>query len=133
MSMKSDLKEKLSQIRSRPIQVTVDGPVSKKYVEVSKATVDSTANKDVCVDPEVNGSVNSTAAENEGEDPMSCTVPDPDFHDFDKDRTEECFQSDQIWPSYDDDDGMLRFLDMYCPSPEIPAGMETNASFPFPY
>ena len=45
MSMKSDLKEKLSQIRSRPIQVTVDGPVSKKYVEVSKATVDSTANK----------------------------------------------------------------------------------------
>ncbi|EMS53187.1 DnaJ homolog subfamily B member 4 [Triticum urartu] len=113
--MKSDLKEKLSEIRSRPIQVTVDGPASKKYVEVSKATVDSTAKKDVCVDPVENGSANSngsadsTAAGNEEEDPMSYTVPDPDFHDFDKDRTEECFQSDQIWASYDDDDGMPRF------------------------
>ncbi|VAH70413.1 unnamed protein product [Triticum turgidum subsp. durum] len=88
---------------------------SKKYVEVSKATVDSTAKKDVCVDPEENGSANSngsadsTAAGNEDEDPMSYTVPDPDFHDFDKDRIEECFQSDQIWASYDDDDGMPRF------------------------
>ena len=62
--MKSDLKEKLSQIRSRPIQVTVDGPASKKYVEVSKATVDSTVNKDVCVDPEENGSANRNGSAN---------------------------------------------------------------------
>ncbi|KAK1396148.1 J domain-containing protein [Heracleum sosnowskyi] len=39
------------------------------------------------------------------------TVPDSDFHDFDKDRTEECFQPKQIWALYDEEDGMPR---LYC-------------------
>lgn len=42
---------------------------------------------------------------------MSITVPDSDFHDFDKDRTEECFKPKQIWALYDDEDGMPR---LYC-------------------
>ncbi|CAI0378027.1 unnamed protein product [Linum tenue] len=41
----------------------------------------------------------------------SITVPDPDFHDFDKDRLEECFAPKQIWALYDEDDGMPR---LYC-------------------
>ncbi|KAG8097471.1 hypothetical protein GUJ93_ZPchr0013g34627 [Zizania palustris] len=40
---------------------------------------------------------------------LSYIVPDPDFHDFDKDRTEESFQSGQIWATYDEDDGMPRY------------------------
>lgn len=113
--MKSDLREKLEEIRSKPLQVTVDGKTSNKrvvnkHVEGNEtlATDDSTANKDVCVDPEDNGSANSAEAENE-EDPFSYTVPDPDFHDFDKNRTEKSFQTDQIWASYDDEDGMPRY------------------------
>ncbi|CAN0927192.1 Chaperone protein DnaJ [Linum grandiflorum] len=43
--------------------------------------------------------------------PVSITVPDPDFHDFDKDRSEECFTPKQIWALYDEDDGMPR---LYC-------------------
>ncbi|KAF2292402.1 hypothetical protein GH714_021943 [Hevea brasiliensis] len=43
--------------------------------------------------------------------PISITVPDPDFHDFDKDRSEECFKPKQIWAIYDEDDGMPR---LYC-------------------
>ncbi|KAJ6723826.1 hypothetical protein OIU74_008231 [Salix koriyanagi] len=43
--------------------------------------------------------------------PISITVPDPDFHDFDKDRAEECFKPKQIWALYDEDDGMPR---LYC-------------------
>ncbi|CAN1196672.1 Chaperone protein DnaJ [Linum perenne] len=43
--------------------------------------------------------------------PLSITVPDPDFHDFDKDRSEECFTPKQIWALYDEDDGMPR---LYC-------------------
>ncbi|WOH02632.1 hypothetical protein DCAR_0522021 [Daucus carota subsp. sativus] len=39
------------------------------------------------------------------------TVPDSDFHDFDKDRAEECFQPKQIWALYDEEDGMPR---LYC-------------------
>ncbi|KAJ7960256.1 Chaperone protein DnaJ [Quillaja saponaria] len=35
--------------------------------------------------------------------PVSIMVPDPDFHDFDKDRSEECFKPKQIWALYDED------------------------------
>ncbi|KAJ9176791.1 hypothetical protein P3X46_012069 [Hevea brasiliensis] len=44
-------------------------------------------------------------------EPISITVPDSDFHDFDKDRSEECFKPKQIWALYDEDDGMPR---LYC-------------------
>ncbi|KAI3457720.1 hypothetical protein Pfo_014383 [Paulownia fortunei] len=42
---------------------------------------------------------------------MSITVPDSDFHDFDQDRSEECFKPKQIWALYDEEDGMPR---LYC-------------------
>lgn len=45
-------------------------------------------------------------------EPMSINVPDPDFHDFDKDRTERCFGDNQVWAAYDDDDGMPRYYAM---------------------
>lgn len=44
--------------------------------------------------------------------PMSIDVPDPDFHDFDKDRTERAFGNDQIWATYDSEDGMPRLYAM---------------------
>ncbi|CAB4294607.1 unnamed protein product [Prunus armeniaca] len=40
---------------------------------------------------------------------MSINVPDPDFHDFDKDRLEKCFEESQVWAAYDGDDGMPRY------------------------
>ncbi|KAJ6414704.1 hypothetical protein OIU84_003667 [Salix udensis] len=43
---------------------------------------------------------------------MSINVPDPDFHDFDRDRTERCFGENQVWAAYDDDDGMPRYYAM---------------------
>lgn len=48
--------------------------------------------------------------------PLSITVPDSDFHDFDKDRSEECFKPKQIWALYDEEDGMPR---LYCLIREI--------------
>ncbi|KAI3465536.1 hypothetical protein Pfo_022199 [Paulownia fortunei] len=42
---------------------------------------------------------------------MSIIVPDSDFHDFDQDRSEECFKPKQIWALYDEEDGMPR---LYC-------------------
>lgn len=45
-------------------------------------------------------------------DRFSIPVPDPDFHDFDKDRTEKAFGEDQIWAVYDNDDGMPRYYAM---------------------
>ncbi|KAF2294938.1 hypothetical protein P3X46_013980 [Hevea brasiliensis] len=43
---------------------------------------------------------------------MSIDVPDPDFHNFDKDRTEQCFGENQVWAAYDGDDGMPRYYAM---------------------
>ncbi|KDP22610.1 hypothetical protein JCGZ_26441 [Jatropha curcas] len=47
-----------------------------------------------------------------GDDRLSMTVPDPDFHDFDRDRTEKSFGDCQVWAAYDDDDGMPRYYAM---------------------
>ena len=38
-------------------------------------------------------------------------VPNPDFHDFDSDRTEVHVRKNQVWAVYDETDGMPRF---YC-------------------
>ncbi|KAF8036975.1 hypothetical protein BT93_B0026 [Corymbia citriodora subsp. variegata] len=35
-------------------------------------------------------------------------VANPDFHDFDNDRTEVSFANNQVWAAYDNDDGMPR-------------------------
>ncbi|KAI5021321.1 hypothetical protein ZWY2020_055166 [Hordeum vulgare] len=52
------------------------------------------------------GSHSNKDAEKEDDRPSTYIVPDPHFHDFDKDRNEESFQSGQIWASYGDKDGM---------------------------
>ncbi|XP_076948223.1 uncharacterized protein LOC143620399 [Bidens hawaiensis] len=52
--------------------------------------------------------VSQTADEQEQEEP-AMSVPDPDFHEFDLDRTENSFDDNQVWSAYDDDDGMPRF------------------------
>ncbi|KAE9620980.1 putative DnaJ domain-containing protein [Lupinus albus] len=39
-------------------------------------------------------------------------VPDSEFHDFNKDRTENCFAKNQVWAAYDDNDGMPRYYAM---------------------
>ncbi|CAL0319847.1 unnamed protein product [Lupinus luteus] len=49
------------------------------------------------------------SADSEVTENLTMSVPDPDFHDFDGDRTENAFGDNQIWASYDNDDGMPRF------------------------
>jgi hypothetical protein len=44
--------------------------------------------------------------------PVHIDVPDPDFHDFDKDRMERAFGHDQVWATYDSEDGMPRLYAM---------------------
>ncbi|KAJ4722265.1 DnaJ domain containing protein [Melia azedarach] len=43
------------------------------------------------------------------EEPEFYDYPDQDFHDFDKDRKEECFRANQTWAIYDTLDAMPRF------------------------
>ncbi|KAI4378238.1 hypothetical protein MLD38_015747 [Melastoma candidum] len=63
-----------------------------------------------------NSSVVSCHSKQGKHGPVSITVPDPDFHDFDKDRSEECFRPKQIWALYDEEDGMPR---LYCQVREV--------------
>jgi hypothetical protein len=110
---KSDLKNKLKELRNGTSQVAASGKVGKEQVMGNDgeneilAPDDPNTSKDAHNDPE--NSSDSTYAENENDDPLSYNVPDPDFHDFDKDRSEESFQSGQIWATYDDEDGMPRY------------------------
>lgn len=55
--------------------------------------------------------VSNSADNSSKEDPeaASMNVPDPDFHDFDQDRSESSFGDNEVWSAYDDDDGMPRF------------------------
>ncbi|XP_022887045.1 uncharacterized protein LOC111402947 [Olea europaea var. sylvestris] len=57
------------------------------------------------------GFVISATDNSDEEDPAaaSMNVPDPDFHDFDQDRNESSFGDNEVWASYDNDDGMPRF------------------------
>ncbi|XP_020589495.1 uncharacterized protein LOC110030878 [Phalaenopsis equestris] len=62
------------------------------------------------------GPVKELSQKNFSDDPrkqvnhhLTIDVPDPDFHDFDSDRTENAFEADQVWATYDDDDGMPRY------------------------
>lgn len=113
---KSDLKNKLIEIKSKTSQVAASGKVSKKHLVKENGGDNETlplddpkTNKDAHVDPEETGSRTSTGAENEDDDSLVYNVPDPDFHDFDKNRSEESFQTEQIWATYDDEDGMPRY------------------------
>ncbi|CAI9775066.1 unnamed protein product [Fraxinus pennsylvanica] len=38
---------------------------------------------------------------------LSLHVPDPDFHDFDKDRSESSFGDNEVWAAYDDDNNWV--------------------------
>ncbi|CAK9144320.1 unnamed protein product [Ilex paraguariensis] len=57
-------------------------------------------------------STSSGNPEKETIEPFSINVPDSDFHDFDRGRTERCFGENQVWAAYDDDDGMPRYYAM---------------------
>ncbi|XP_028765101.1 uncharacterized protein LOC114723113 [Neltuma alba] len=83
-----------------------DNEMSRNGVQKIQGFVDSetTAKKSSSVGPEV-----STF---KAVDSLSMSVPDPDFHNFDHDRTEKSFGENQVWAAYDDDDGMPRYYAM---------------------
>ncbi|XP_050387536.1 uncharacterized protein LOC126803860 [Argentina anserina] len=86
--------------------------ISKKLKDMSSATV-TKKHEEVEVDKEHKNMVSAETQENNDEDndarfPISTNVPDPDFHDFDLDRTERSFQEEQVWAAYDGD-GLPRY------------------------
>ncbi|CAN4085766.1 unnamed protein product [Withania somnifera] len=96
------------------------GKARKEILKKEQKVKQSTAN---VLGHNVNGNVESSAmkgvkkavntsandAYQEEPVPQSMNVPDPDFHNFDLDRIESCFEDNEVWAAYDADDGMPRF------------------------
>ncbi|KAL6132131.1 hypothetical protein ACLB2K_070502 [Fragaria x ananassa] len=86
--------------------------ISKMLKELSSATeskkrgelrVDKKQKSVVCAGTDIN----SDEVDDAGVSILT-NVPDPDFHNFDSDRTERSFQEEQVWAAYDGD-GMPRY------------------------
>ncbi|KAI3720425.1 hypothetical protein L6452_21341 [Arctium lappa] len=92
-----EIRKKLHEWSSEAvIDSTVRG-VGEKGNEKEKGKVDGFVNGD---------------SNNHRNEPVATDVPDPDFHDFDHDRSEKCFEQGQVWAAYDDHDGMPRYYAM---------------------
>ncbi|MCD7468716.1 hypothetical protein HAX54_007134 [Datura stramonium] len=110
---RKEILKKLNEWKSQPQDA------QKHKVKESKKEKQRNAN----VGHNVNGNVESSAMKGvkkavnaSGNDasqgdpvPESMNVPDPDFHNFDQDRSESCFKDNEVWAAYDADDGMPRF------------------------
>ncbi|GFP91317.1 Dnaj homolog subfamily b member 12 [Phtheirospermum japonicum] len=102
--MENARKEILKKLNEPGPEVPVDKPHGNKTAKKDNGQTQKNQKKS-------NG--DSSAANNANEQNAvmmkMMKVPDPDFYDFDQDRTERSFASDDVWAAYDDDDGMPRF------------------------
>ncbi|KAL3646140.1 hypothetical protein CASFOL_011320 [Castilleja foliolosa] len=93
-----------SVIRLKLEEMRMESEAAEKRKALAAAEVNtinnSNNNSGVKIQPELKRAVS-----------MTITVPDSDFHDFDQDRSENCFKPKQIWALYDEEDGMPR---LYC-------------------
>ncbi|XP_043689890.1 uncharacterized protein LOC122640713 [Telopea speciosissima] len=96
---RTEIRKKLEEMKSAA------AAAAAKPSENSKAQLPARGNADQgdCAD--------ESQTNQPGPGSISISVPDPDFHDFDKDRLEECFKPKQVWAMYDEEDGMPR---LYC-------------------
>ncbi|GJX52602.1 DnaJ domain-containing protein [Tanacetum coccineum] len=82
----------------------------KKYAEQN--TVNVSKVKEVKMPSEDKMNIDDMDTDVKETEAILMSVPDPDFHDFDMDRTESSFSENQIWAAYDEDDGMPRYYAM---------------------
>ncbi|KAH0929827.1 hypothetical protein HID58_015554 [Brassica napus] len=75
--------------------------ISRKLQELAETDARKSAIESFCLD-----SVEDTSGPDKDLDPLEVT--DPDFCDFNKDRTEKSLSDNQIWACYDSLDGMPR-------------------------
>ncbi|KAJ6824131.1 uncharacterized protein M6B38_127375 [Iris pallida] len=106
---------KLTEAKGKPKQRTKNSSKEKLVSDVDGSTrfykkLEDPRNKDkqgsVINEPFDDGKTDSAKPVVKS---VTIVVPDPEFHDFDKDRFERSFEGDQVWATYDSEDGMPRF------------------------
>ncbi|KAK9050898.1 hypothetical protein SSX86_027523 [Deinandra increscens subsp. villosa] len=101
----------LENTKRGPIEVKKDvaNPGIIKNRLIKKATMEIKKKLNEWSSETVKGSLVADLTDDE---PLVTDVPDPEFHDFDSDRSEKCFEEGQVWAGYDDHDGMPRLCAM---------------------
>lgn len=109
---RKEILKKLDQWRSQPQDAQKHKVKEGKKEKQRTANVlghNVNGNVESSATKRVKKAVNASASDQEGPVPESMNVPDPDFHNFDQDRSESCFEDNEVWAAYDADDGMPRF------------------------
>ncbi|GMH01145.1 hypothetical protein Nepgr_002984 [Nepenthes gracilis] len=132
---RTEIKKKLAECNSRPVMSNAPNKVNmgkekdttkksnavKNILKASANSVKSDGSKhSVQVNTKQRDKLKASSSAISADDDtniaesmtVQMSVPDPDFHDFDKDRTEKSFGDNQVWAAYDDDDGMPRYYAM---------------------
>ncbi|XP_019198387.1 PREDICTED: uncharacterized protein LOC109192269 [Ipomoea nil] len=106
-SLKEDKNMKKPTATASVVQDSVKDCMKRNNVDgVPKHSGNLTQNKKISVSAEPTDEDSKAIAV------QSMSVPDSDFHDFDKDRIESSFAENQVWAAYDNDDGMPRYYAM---------------------
>ncbi|KAI3919425.1 hypothetical protein MKW92_012361 [Papaver armeniacum] len=102
--------------QGKPSGVNNNRPLPKKEKSRSQAgrkkasqppTTSGMKRKGMPAEPKPPGTKNKKRGRNS--EPVVAEVVDPDFYEFNRDNSEECFALDQMWAIFDDLDGMPRF------------------------
>jgi curved DNA-binding protein CbpA len=99
------MKKGLLEVRGK-LKEWSSNQVKLKESKKPESLVNNDANKHKSGD---SAGTSSNGSTKQAPAPLSINVPDPDFHNFDLDRTESSFGDDQVWAAYDENDGMPRY------------------------
>uniref|UniRef100_A0A6N2KBR7 J domain-containing protein n=1 Tax=Salix viminalis TaxID=40686 RepID=A0A6N2KBR7_SALVM len=99
------MKKGLLEVRGK-LKEWSSNQVKLKESKAQESLVNNDANKRKSGD---SAGTSSNGSTKQAPAPLSINVPDPDFHNFDLDRTESSFGDDQVWAAYDENDGMPRY------------------------
>ncbi|KAI6682718.1 hypothetical protein NL676_028631 [Syzygium grande] len=99
-SLQGEVKEKYGKVQKAPASGAKIAPIKHSEPVDGKDRVQMT---------NTSHAISNVVSEAENFVPTQMLVTDPDFYNFDNDRTEDSFADNQVWAAYDDDDGMPRY------------------------
>nr|KYP54719.1 Chaperone protein dnaJ [Cajanus cajan] len=114
---RKEISNKLKEIQSNIVDKTVVKESGNDFQKVIEKGENCLRNSEMCAGDNAEKSedrksgsrmIKSFASSRKFLETTPVDVPDPDFHDFFKDRTERSFDKNQVWAVYDNDDGMPR-------------------------
>ncbi|OIW06309.1 hypothetical protein TanjilG_17683 [Lupinus angustifolius] len=124
---RKEINKKLGNIQSNTVDKTVVKESEDGIPKINEEGEKSVRNAETCTQTNIQKSENKKSGSEDVKsfvvnttakigtkvlETIPVDVPDPEFHDFNKDRTEICFGENQVWSVYNDNDGMPRYYAM---------------------